>query len=283
MKKGCLIIISGSSGVGKNTVIKELIKRNDNFNFLCSYTTRTFIRENEENGKNYYFVSREEFERKINNNEMLEWDEIHGNYVGVAKESVENNIKNDSIMFKDLTLSGVNAFKNLLKDKVKIGTIFLTEKKDILKKRLIARGEPAIEKRLSIYEKEQQNAEYYDYIIKNSLIGLTCEKIEAIIEQVKNEEFLEPVRFKKKYISRKINKIVTNLKNGKKYKPIKVCLIDNKIKIVKNEYLYLASVISSINVAKIFVDKNNKKIKNNVKNNQWFEILNNRGLHEIKK
>lgn len=180
-----LVIISGCSGVGKGTVINELIKRNPNTEFLKTCTTRK-KRDNEslsEDNCPYCFISKEEFDRKIKNDEFIEYEEIHKNFYGMLKSTV-NEIPNSSkIFFKDFGVLGKINISRYLQDKTKVISIFLTVPREILVERLKNRGESDIDLRLSRMEFELSYINQYDYVIKNIHLEKTVKKIEAIIKK----------------------------------------------------------------------------------------------------
>jgi guanylate kinase len=139
------IIISGCSGSGKNTVINELLKRNPNLNYLKTCTTRQS--RPEEAGKSPYInLTREQFEEKIKNGEIFEYEEIHGNYYGTLRSSINDLISGKGDYIKDLGVLGQKSMVNRLEDKTKIVSIFLDVSKEELIKRLKLRGEKDIEK-----------------------------------------------------------------------------------------------------------------------------------------
>ena len=88
MAKKLIAFVSGSSGSGKNTIINRLIEENDNYGFITSYTTRD-KRPTDVEGKNYYFISKEEFENKVKDGDMLEFDFFSNNYYGIGKQAIQ--------------------------------------------------------------------------------------------------------------------------------------------------------------------------------------------------
>ena len=141
-----LVIFSGSSGVGKNTVIEELKKRNKKVKGLISCTTRQ-IREGEIKDVNYHYLTKEEFLEKFNQGELAEMEEIHGNYYGMAFEDLENAIKSNDIIIKDLGVEGTLNVKNVL-PKEQVLYIFIDAPREVLRERLTHRGETQIDLRL---------------------------------------------------------------------------------------------------------------------------------------
>ncbi|MBO4412619.1 MAG: AAA family ATPase [Clostridia bacterium] len=175
------IILSGCSGVGKNTVIRELLKRNKNIKTYKTCTTRPNVRAEEKVNSEYIHLTRGEFKNKIDKGELFEFEEIHGNFYGTLKESVDQMRKDNLI--KDIGVEGQISFvKNLPKD-IKVVSVFLYAPKDELIKRLTERGEQEIEKRMKRFEYENELSKNYDYIIDNSNLENTLKKMEEIIEK----------------------------------------------------------------------------------------------------
>lgn len=173
------IIISGPSGVGKNTVIEELLKKNSNLRYLMSCSTRK-PREHEI-GKGYIFISPDEMQKKLENNELFEHEEIHGNIYGTLNSSVEEIIKGEKHFIKDLGVLGQKYYVSKLKDKVKIVSIYLTCPKDKIENRLINRGEKEVEKRLARFDFEESHKGNFDFVVENINLDETVEFIEAKI------------------------------------------------------------------------------------------------------
>lgn len=180
-----LIIISGFSGAGKNTVINELIKRNNNLSFLKSCTTRK-KRVNEDKSS-YIFLNKKTFDRMLETGEIAECEEIHQNFYGIAKSSLDEVIfcdKEKKHFIKDVGVLGQISLTRLLKNyKIKVLSIFLTVPKAELIKRLTSRGEPDIDLRLSRMEFEENYIRNFDVIIKNLNLNKTVKKIEKLIKK----------------------------------------------------------------------------------------------------
>lgn len=133
-----LVIISGCSGVGKGTVIGELLKKIPNSQFLKTCTTRK-IRESECGADEkcpYIFVTKEEFDQKIKDDQFIEYEEIHKNFYGMLKQTVNSIIGSDKIYFKDFGVLGKLNVSRYLEGKEKVLSIFLTAPRDELVKRL---------------------------------------------------------------------------------------------------------------------------------------------------
>ena len=189
-----LVILSGVSGAGKDTIKKELIKRMDNVISLPSFTSRQ-PREGEEEGVQYHFITREEFLEKINNDEFYEYDLHHNNYYGTSRKLMNEKIQSGKIIVKDIEVNGTENLLQLLKDETKIVPIFLKVEREELKRRLIARGDSLtdeeIELRLSRLDYEESKMNLYDYVIKNTDLEKTVQIIMTIIENEKRLEDAE--------------------------------------------------------------------------------------------
>ena len=184
--KGKLFIISGSSGVGKGTIIKELLKKAGNLSLSVSSTTRK-PREGEIHGKNYYFLSKEEFENAIKNDEFLEWAEFSSNKYGTSKTAVEELLNKGVNVLLEIEVQGALQVKNKIPEAILI--FILPPSREELEKRLRGRGtesEEAILKRLNAIEFESKEAEKYDYKVVNDVVERAVDEILTIYERCKN-------------------------------------------------------------------------------------------------
>lgn len=186
-----LVILSGVSGAGKDTIKKELIKRMENVISLPSFTSRK-PRVGEEEGVQYHFITKEEFKEKIKNGELYEYDIHHENYYGTSRKLMNEKIQSGQIIVKDIEVNGTENLIKTLKNETKLVTIFLKVDKEELKHRLINRGddlsESEMELRLSRLQYEESKISLYDYVIKNDDLEKTVQIIMTII---KNENRLE--------------------------------------------------------------------------------------------
>ncbi len=180
-----LVLLSGVSGAGKDTIKKELIKRMENVTSMPSYTDRK-PREGEENGKIYHFITTEEFEKKIKENEFYEYSVHHEHYYGTSKKILDDTIKSGKIIVKDIEVNGTENLLKLLKNEIDIVTIFLRVPKEELRRRLKHRVEKAsikeIELRLNRFDYEESKIGIYDYVLKNDDLEKTVQIIMTIIE-----------------------------------------------------------------------------------------------------
>lgn len=176
-----LIVISGSSGVGKGTVIKSLLERNRDIKLSVSYTTRT-PRTGEIDGVNYFYTTVKKFREAAEQDEFLEWAEFSGNFYGTKKSFVLKSLNNNEHVLLEIDTQGALQIKNKMPEAV---LIFIAPPSyEELETRLRGRKtetEDAIQKRLKFVEIEKKNSEKYDYIVINDTIENAVEQIEKII------------------------------------------------------------------------------------------------------
>lgn len=180
--KGKLIIVSGPSGSGKSTVTK-IVKDRLNIPLSISTTTRK-PREGEVEGIDYYFLSEDEFKRKISNDEFYEYANVHGNYYGTLKKTVEENLEKGLNVILEIDVQGALIAKDKKKDAVLV--FFKTKDTKILEERLRGRktdSEEVIKKRLENALKELEFENKYDYTVINEDIEDSCQKLIEIINE----------------------------------------------------------------------------------------------------
>ncbi|MCI5643070.1 guanylate kinase [Peptoniphilus sp. SGI.035] len=181
MDGGFLLVLSGPSGSGKGTVSDALMKNNDDIIFSTSVTTRT-PRPGEVNGENYFFATREEFEKMVDNDELLEHAFVHTNYYGTPKKFVFDEIEKGEIVLLEIDVQGALQIKEKYKEAVFIFLIPPTM--DELKSRLVKRDtetEDEIETRYRNAFKELDFVGEYDYFVINDVIDNAVKDIETII------------------------------------------------------------------------------------------------------
>ena len=180
-----LVILSGVAGAGKDTIKKQLIERMENVESLPSFTSRP-IREGDIEGQTYHFVSREEFEKMIENQEFYEYDVHHNQYYGTSRKLLNEKIKSGKIIVKDIDVNGTEHLKELLGKDTKVVTVFLRVPKEELRKRLENREDkPSPEEvrlRLDRFDYEESKINRYDYVLKNDELEKTVQIIQTIIE-----------------------------------------------------------------------------------------------------
>ncbi|MBR2441808.1 MAG: guanylate kinase [Clostridia bacterium] len=180
--KHVLMAISGPSGVGKGTIVKTLISRREDVVESVSCTTRK-PREGEIDGKHYFFLEKEEFLRRIGENDFLEYNEHFGNYYGTPKSFVEKTLESKSIIMEIEVVGALNA-KKVFPETVLV--MIVPPSIEELKKRLIGRGtegKEEIERRLARLEFELSHKDQYDYVIVNDDLETAIAEIEKIIDK----------------------------------------------------------------------------------------------------
>lgn len=181
-KKGILTVISGFSGAGKGTIMKQLIEKYPYF-LSISATTRQ-PREGEVNGREYYFHTKDEFENMIQHNELIEWAEYVGNYYGTPKQAVEKQLDEGKDVLLEIEMQGGMLVKEQFPDAV---LIFITPPSyNELANRLKGRGtetEEQIRKRLARAGEEVGYMKSYDYIVVNDRLEDAVECVNQIIQK----------------------------------------------------------------------------------------------------
>ncbi|MFL2804106.1 MAG: guanylate kinase [Dehalococcoidia bacterium] len=184
-----IIVISGPSGVGKDAVISRMSLQFSNFHFTVTATTRQ-KRENEINLKDYIFLSKDQFQNMLVNDEFLEHAEVYGNYYGVPKKQVHEGIKNGKNVLIKIDVQGAKTIKDKEKDAVFIflAPPNLQELEKRLKDRMTETPE-ALKKRVQTAEDELQESNWFDYVIINHTDKLdeTITQIYEIIQAVTNQ------------------------------------------------------------------------------------------------
>ena len=184
-----LVILSSPSGVGKTTLTKKIQQKYQSFKISVSHTTR-LPRSNEVDGVDYHFISKEKFEKLIQEKKFYEYAKIFENYYGTLKDSVDKTIKKNDILF-DIDWQGtkqLSKFKNL--NLIKI--FLIPESKKELKNRLIKRNQNTkseIKKRFESFDKDIINWNDYDFILINKSLEVCFKQIETIINDYKNFNF----------------------------------------------------------------------------------------------
>ncbi|HEY2492623.1 MAG TPA: guanylate kinase [Paenibacillus sp.] len=181
MSKGLLIVLSGPSGVGKGTVCNALRGKMDNIVYSVSATTR-HPRLGEENGVNYFFKSREQFNDMIEQDQLLEYAEYVGNYYGTPRDFVEQTLDNGKDIILEIEVQGALKVKEKFPKGIFI--FLLPPSLDELKDRITGRGtesQATIDHRLSVAVDEINLMEHYDYAVVNDQIDNACKRIESIV------------------------------------------------------------------------------------------------------
>lgn len=207
-KRGILIVFSGFSGSGKGTVMKELIHRYPDYYALSVSATTRKPRALEEDGREYFFKTREEFEEMIAKNELIEYALYVENYYGTPKKYVEKQLEAGKDVILEIEIQGALKVKQQYPDTL---LLFVTPKSaDILKERLLGRGtesKEAVEKRLSRSSEEALGVEVYDYLIINDTIAECVHEVHSIIQNEhhrvsRNQEFINRMKEELKLFSK---------------------------------------------------------------------------------
>lgn len=179
--KGLLLVISGFSGAGKGTVMKEIMKKYDDYALSISATTR-LPREGEVDGREYFFKTVEQFKQMINENKLIEYANYVGNYYGTPKEYVENHLETGKNVILEIEIQGALNIKKLYPDAV-LMFIMPPDAKE-LENRLRGRGtedEKTVHARLMRAAEEAEGVEAYDYIVVNDDVTKCAERINDIV------------------------------------------------------------------------------------------------------
>ncbi len=181
-KLGALLVLSGPSGAGKSTLIKTILENFNDVYFSISTTTRP-KRPGEVDGKDYYFVTTEEFEKDIEEGMFLEWAKVHGNYYGTSLRPVQKALLEGKLVLFDIDVQGFESIKKSRFAELMTSVFITTPSMSELRKRLVSRGtddEATIQKRLQNALKEMQYMPKFDYILINENLQISKEQILSI-------------------------------------------------------------------------------------------------------
>ena len=189
MPEGKIIVVSAPSGSGKSTLIKEIKNKFPKIVESVSTTTRA-PRGKEENGKHYFFVTRDEFLKQKEMGEFIEWAEVHDNFYGTSKSFVEDHLAQGITILFDIDVQGANNLKALYGDEAKV--IFIVPPSlEELERRLRDRGtetEKTIETRLRNARDEMEYKEKYDYLLINDDLETAKGEIINFVESIIREK-----------------------------------------------------------------------------------------------
>lgn len=188
-RKGLLLVVSGPSGAGKGTICKEFLQNNKDVKLSVSATTRQ-PREGEVDGVNYFFVSKENFNSMIKNNELLEHAQIYDNFYGTPKAAILENLENGNDVVLEIEMQGARQIKDVYPEGVFI--FILPPSLNELKNRIVGRGtetEEQINKRFGSAFNEICQIEDYDYFIINKDVKTSAQELEHIISAEKNKVY----------------------------------------------------------------------------------------------
>lgn len=196
--KGLLLVVSGPSGAGKGTVCKSLLEQQKDIMLSVSATTRA-PREGELHGVNYYFLSKEEFQSMIDNNELIEWAAFCGNFYGTPKKKVEDALAAGKDVILEIEVQGAMQVRSMFPEAVFV--FVLPPSMSELKNRIVGRGtetEEVIAERLKTAAWEFSHIMKYDYILLNDSVDKAVERFRSIIAAEKcnakrNIDFIKEV------------------------------------------------------------------------------------------
>lgn len=180
-QQGILIVLSGPSGTGKGTICRELLAMYPNLNYSISATTRA-PRNGEIHGVNYLFIAKEKFQSMIENDELLEWAEVYGNYYGTPRRYVMEMLHSGKDVVLEIDIQGAMQVKEKFPEGVFI--YIVPPSIDELADRIYKRGTDStevIQKRLSSVSIELASAYHYHYVVVNDNLQEAVTKVEAII------------------------------------------------------------------------------------------------------
>lgn len=180
MKMGKVFILSAPSGAGKTTVARKVLEQVPELVRVVTYTTRE-PRPGEQDGQDYRFISKEEFEAKIKEGFFLEYANVYGNYYGTPKKEIDELLSLGKDVLLIIDVQGAFKVKSLMREAVSI--FLLPPSLEELKRRIEGRGyvDKNLEKRLQTAKEEIPCAKYFDYIVINDFLNNAVEKVKAII------------------------------------------------------------------------------------------------------
>lgn len=181
-EKGTLVVISGPSGAGKDTIINEVIKKEKINAWVSISMTSRHLRGNEVDGKDYFFVTKEEFEDNIKKGNFLEYAKYNDNYYGTPKNKIEDYLNKGIDVILNIEIQGALQIKELIKDALFI--FIMPPSMEELKRRLINRGTDSSEKILSRFKtayQEINDVTKYNYVVVNDDLDKAVDKVEAIL------------------------------------------------------------------------------------------------------
>jgi guanylate kinase len=191
-EKGAILILSGPSGCGKSTLLKEVYKDIDDYYFSISTTTRA-PRVGEVNGVDYFFVTKEEFEADIKNDDFLEYAKVHDNYYGTSLKPIKKALEEGKLVIFDIDVQGHEIVRNKL-DSIVTSVFITTPSLEVLETRLNSRNTDSleiIEKRIKNAKGEVEYFQDYDYLIINDDLQTAAKQLVCIanITRIKSTLF----------------------------------------------------------------------------------------------
>lgn len=198
-RKGILVVISGFSGAGKGTLMRELTASYDTYSLSISMTTRN-MRDGEQDGREYFFVSREAFEEKIQQDGLIEYATYCDNYYGTPRAYVEQQLEAGKDVILEIEIQGARSIREKFPEALLV--FVMPPSAEELQRRLIGRGtetEEVIRKRLLRAAEEAEGVEEYDYIVINDNLEICTHELHALIQSAhkkadRNIDRIETIR-----------------------------------------------------------------------------------------
>lgn len=185
-EKGLLVVISGPSGAGKDSIINELLKKQETNAWVSISMTSRLPRGQEENGKDYFFVTREEFEDNIKKGNFLEYAEYNGNYYGTPKHKINEYLNKGIDVILEIEIQGALQIKGLIPEALFI--FIMPPSMEELKNRLVKRGTDSEDKIISRFKtayQEINEVTKYNYVVINDKLDKATNKVSAILQAEK--------------------------------------------------------------------------------------------------
>ena len=190
MKQGLLVVLAAPSGTGKSTICRELIKKNKDWNFSVSVTTRQ-PRDGEVDEKDYKFISNSEFEHFVKFGDFIEWEIVHGNKYGTLWSTIEDALDSKKVIILDIDVKGAMSIYEEYPDEtvlifIEPPGLNIIEQKEALNERLINRGHEQttqIKHRLKRFETEMEFKEKFNYQFVNENLPKTINNVEKLIKR----------------------------------------------------------------------------------------------------
>jgi len=189
-----LLVLSGPSGCGKSSLVNEVLKKNDDIYFSISTTTRE-PREGEKEGKDYFYISKEQFKKEIDKGLFLEWAEVHGNYYGTSIKPIEEALSVGKLVIFDIDVQGHEIVKKRYAS-IMTSLFITTPNQEILKNRLIKRATDkieTIESRLINAKSEMERIGEYDYLLVNDDFKHSLDSFESIVKVARLKQDKEQI------------------------------------------------------------------------------------------
>jgi len=183
-----LFVFSAPSGTGKTSIYKEILFNNPDIEFSVSATTR-IKRDGETNGKDYFFLEKDDFLKRVENGEFVEYEKLfNDNYYGTLKSYIDGKINEGKDVIFDLDVKGALSIKRIYRDKAVL--IFIKPpNKDVIKERLVKRGTESseiIENRLSRFDFEMEKIDKFNYVVINDDLKKAINEVQEIINKYKS-------------------------------------------------------------------------------------------------